>query len=70
MSRQLLILILGEYLNDFEDGVAASFANRGQNTGDSQGESVTLETEPKEEKRCRDNRKANRGRRGREYPRT
>lgn len=45
----------GEYNADFERGVDASFANRQQNTGETQGNSVPLENEPKGE----DNGKAN-----------
>ena len=38
---------LGEYHNDFQRGVDESFANRPQNTGVSQGNPVSLTTEPK-----------------------
>lgn len=40
---------LGDYNEDFERGVEASFANRQQNVGNSPVNSVPLETEPNEE---------------------
>lgn len=42
---------LGEFVDSFDEGVNDSFANRNQqtNTGESQGISVPLESEPKEE---------------------
>lgn len=39
----------GDYNADFERGVEASFANRQQNTGETPGNSVPLENEPKGE---------------------